>query len=114
SVIEAALLPALVGWGRAREILYLGENFSARDAASWGLLEQVVPEAELDSAVERCIASILSNGPAAMRLQKKLIRSWEDLPLSQAIEAGVESFREAWASEEPRRMMAEYLARRKK
>jgi enoyl-CoA hydratase len=43
SVIEAALLPTLVGWGRAREIMLLGEKFSAADALAWGLLERVAP-----------------------------------------------------------------------
>ena len=43
SVIEAALLPSLVGWGRAREIMLLGEKFSAADALAWGLLERVAP-----------------------------------------------------------------------
>src|SRR6185312_4687647 len=48
SVIEAALLPMLVGWGRARELMLLGEIHSAAAAATWGLIERVVPEAELD------------------------------------------------------------------
>ena len=40
SVIEAALLPTLVGWGRAREIMYLGETFDAGKALLWRLVEQ--------------------------------------------------------------------------
>lgn len=43
SVVEAALLPALVGWGRARQILLLGGAFSAATAAEWGLVEEVAP-----------------------------------------------------------------------
>ena len=43
SVIEAALFPLLTGWGRAREILLLGETFSASEALAWGLVEHVVP-----------------------------------------------------------------------
>jgi enoyl-CoA hydratase/carnithine racemase len=39
SVIEAALSPTLVGWGRTREILYLGETFTAPDALAWRLIE---------------------------------------------------------------------------
>lgn len=105
SVIEAALLPALVGWGRAREILLLGENFSAADAERWGLVQKVVPLADLDAAVEHCIASILQAGPRAIRLQKKLIRTWEDLPLRDAIRAGIDSFVEAWKTDEPRERM---------
>ena len=110
SVIEAALLPSLVGWGRAREILLLGENFSAVDAEKWGLVERVARPAELDAAVERCVAAILQTGPRAIRLQKKLIREWEDLPMREAIQAGIRSFSEAWNTDEPGRRMREFRA----
>lgn len=113
SVIEAALLPALVGWGRAREILLLGENFSAADAERWGLVQKIVPVAELDLAVEQCIAAILRTGPRAIRLQKKLIREWEDLPMREAIQAGIRSFSEAWKTEEPGRLLHEFRERRR-
>ncbi len=114
SVIEAALLPMLVGWGRAREILLLGENFPAADAEKWGLVQKVVPLADLDAAVERCTSSILEAGPRAIRLQKKLIRAWEDLPLRDAIHAGIDSFVEAWKTEEPRERMAQFQSNRRK
>jgi len=107
SVIEAALLPSLVGWGRAREILLLGENFSAINAERWGLVQRVVPRAELDDEVERCIASILETGPHALRLQKELIRQWEDLPMQDAIRAGIRSFVESWKTDEQRRRARE-------
>jgi len=113
SVIEAALLPTLVGWGRTREMLLLGETFTAREAADWGLLERVVPKPELDQAVESCIQSLLSAGPCAIRLQKKLIQSWEQLPLRAAIEAGIDAFCEAWQGEEPRLTMNEFQAARR-
>ena len=51
-------------------------------------------------------------GPQAVRLQKKLIRKWEDLTLSQAVRAGIESFTQAYETDEPTRMMAAF-ARRK-
>jgi len=113
SVIEAALLPSLVGWGRAREILYLGENFDATDALAWGLVERVVPKVSLDEAVEQCIESLLRTGPRAIRLQKKLIRSWEDLPLRAAIEAGIDSLAAAYEGDEPRLAMQNFLAARR-
>jgi enoyl-CoA hydratase len=114
SVIEAALLPALVGWGRARHMLLLGESFGAADAATWGLIERVVPAHELDDAVESYIQSILRAGARAVRLQKKLIRTWEDLPLQAAIEAGIDAFVAAWESDEPRRAMSEFQSLRRK
>jgi enoyl-CoA hydratase len=112
SVVEAALLPMLVGWGRAREILLLGENFPARDAAAWGLVERVVPAAELDAAVEKVVQSILAAGPRAVRLQKKLIRAWEDLPLRAAVSAGIDAFAASMETGEPRREMEKFLVAR--
>jgi enoyl-CoA hydratase len=67
SVIEAALLPTLVGWGRAREILLLGEKFSAADALAWGLVERVASDARLDAAVDTYLESLLSSRPRAVR-----------------------------------------------
>jgi enoyl-CoA hydratase/carnithine racemase len=114
SVVEAALLPALVGWGRARYMLLLGESFGATEAVAWGLVERVVPPHQLDDAVESIIQSILRAGTRAVRLQKKLIRSWEDLPLHAAIEAGIDAFVAAWESDEPHQAMSEFRARRKR
>ena len=114
SVIEAALLPSLVGWGRTRHMLLLGESFGAAEAATWGLVERVVPAHQLDDAVEGYIQSILRAGARAVRLQKKLIRSWEDLPLRAAIEAGIDAFVAAWESEEPRQAMSKFQATRRK
>ncbi len=111
SVIEAALLPRLLGWGRTRELLLLGENIDAETALRWGLVERVVPADSLDAAVEACLAALLKAGPRAVRLQKKLIRQWEDLPVSGAIEAGIDCFADAYATDEPSRLMRAFLDR---
>src|SRR5262249_3182517 len=113
SVVEAALLPTLVGWGRARQIVLFGENFSAQDALSWGLIEQMVSAAELDKAVDQWIDQALSCPPGAIRLQKQLIRQWEDMPLRQAIEAGIDSFTTAVRSGEPATAMRSFLERQR-
>jgi len=114
SVVEAALLPTLIGWGRARRLLLLGETINAAQAESWGLVERVVPLLEIDEAVAGFISRILECGPQAIRLQKTLIRQWENLPLSSAIEAGIHSFESAYSSGEPTRMMKDFLLRRKR
>jgi enoyl-CoA hydratase len=51
SVIEAALLPQLVGWGRTRRLLYTGETIDSVTAERWGLVERVVAKVDLDVAV---------------------------------------------------------------
>lgn len=112
SVVEAALLPGLIGWGRTRELLLFGENIDAQTALAWGLVEQVVAPGELDAAVAARLAALLAAGPQAVRLQKKLIRQWEDMTLSQAVRAGIESFTQAYATDEPARMMARFAQRR--
>jgi len=111
SVIEAALLPGLIGWGRTRELLLLGETIDAPTAHRWGLVERVAPAGGLDAAVEDCLAALLAAGPQAIRLQKALIRRWEDLPLGQAIAAGIDSFADAYATDEPARLMRAFLDR---
>ena len=113
SVVEAALLPGLIGWGRTRELLLFGENIDAATALRWGLVEQVVAAASLDDAVEARLAALLANGPEAVRLQKKLIRQWEDMTLSQAVRAGFESFAQAFATDEPARMMGAFAQRKR-
>jgi len=110
SVIEAALLPTLVGWGRAREIMLLGETFTAAEALAWGLVERVVPAAELDDAVEAWVGKLLTSKPGAVRSQKRLMRQWEDMPLSAAVQAGIGAFVEAYATAEPKAAMREFLA----
>jgi enoyl-CoA hydratase len=111
SVVEAALLPTLVGWGRAREILLLGEIFPAAKALEWGLVNRVVEARDLDDEVGKAITSILACGPKALRIQKALLARWETLPLRDAIATGIDAFASAWASDEPSRMMSEFLAR---
>jgi enoyl-CoA hydratase/carnithine racemase len=111
SVIEAALLPGLIGWGRTRELLLLGETIDAETALRWGLVERVAPPGGLDAAVEACLAALLAAGPRAVRLQKQLVRRWEDLPVGAAITAGIDAFADAYATDEPARLMRAFLER---
>jgi enoyl-CoA hydratase len=113
SVVEAALLPSLVGWGRARWMLMTGETFTAEDAARWGLVEAVYPAEELDLAVDALVTALLEPEPRAVRLQKTLMQRWEELPVTGAIAAGIDAFEEAFRSDEPGRAMAAFLATRK-
>lgn len=110
SVVEAALLPRLVGWGRARRLLLTGETIEAAEALAWGLVEAVAPAGELDAAIDRLVRPILAAGPRAIRLQKALIREWENLPAEAAIGRGIDCFVRSFESDEPRRMAGAALA----
>jgi enoyl-CoA hydratase len=114
SVVEAALLPQLIGWGRTRQLLLTGDAIDAATALAWGLVEEVAPVEQLDAAVERLLVSILASGPHAIRLQKALITAWEDLPLRDAIRRGIDSFAASWDTDEPRRMMRNFAQQRRR
>jgi enoyl-CoA hydratase len=109
SVIEAALLPSLIGWGRTRQLLLTGESIAADEAQRWGLVERVVPAAALDDAVNAMLEAIIACGGNALRLQKELISYWEDHTISESVARGIASFAEAWESDEPRRLMRGFL-----
>jgi len=110
SVVEAALLPKLIGQGRARRLLFTGETIGAQEAFSWGLVDAVVPPGKLDDAIERLARSILAAGPRAVRLQKSLILEWEELPTAAAIERGIGCFVSAFDTDEPARMAGALLS----
>lgn len=111
SVVEAALLPQLIGWGRTKVLLYTGDNIDAATALDWGLVEKVVPVAGLDAALEAWVASIVEAGPRAIRLQKELIREWEAMPVGDAVEAGIRCIYRAYQSDEPSRMVNQAVQR---
>ena len=113
SVIEAALLPRLIGWGRTNELLLTGENIRAEEAKAWGLIERLVKAEDLDAQVTSWLSSILEAAPQAIRLQKDLIRCWEELPLKESIEQGIESFRRAFETGEPAIYTRPFLERKK-
>jgi enoyl-CoA hydratase/carnithine racemase len=116
SVIEAALLPQLIGYGRTRRLLLTGVTIDAEEALAWGLVDAVAPPDRLDAVVERLAATILAGGPNAIRLQKRLIREWEDLSATAAIARCIDCFAEAFDTDEPSRLagarLAEMRARR--
>ena len=112
SVIEAALLPNLIGWGKTCELLFTGAIVTAEEARQMGFLQRLVEPDALDAAVETWLDGILESGPRALALQKRLMRRWENSMMDQAIAAGIDSFASAYETDEPNRMMAAFQERR--
>ena len=112
SVIEAALLPMVVGPGRAAELLLSGEPITAGVAFDWGLVNRVVSPDGLRGAVEELVGKILACGPAAIRLQKELMIAWRYADLRTAIGCGINAFAAAYATGEPREGAMAFLEKR--
>ena len=113
SVVEAALLPRLIGTGRARWLVMTGDSIGAGEAFAWGLLEKVVPADQLDQTVDAALDSILACDADALRSQKRLCRMWEEAPLDASIRASIDEFARAYESGAPARAIAAFQAARR-
>jgi enoyl-CoA hydratase/carnithine racemase len=114
SVIEAALLPGLIGWGRTREMLLTGRLYSAAEASSLGFVQTVATAGELDAAVDRWLAGIAKGTPKAVRAQKALIDRWERVSIDEGVYAGIDALSDAYRTGEPQAAIAAFFAAKKK
>ena len=85
SVVEAALLPRLMGSGRAAWLVLTGDTIDAWRALEWGLIEEVSDGTNL-------VGKLVANDPQALRMQKQLLQLWEEAPLATSIAASIERF----------------------
>lgn len=98
SLVEAALFPRLIGMGRTRRLVYLAEILTADVAKEWGLLEEAVcDEIELDRVVDEWVGILAGMGPQNLRLQKRLVTTWENSSLHDGIMAGIPAIGETFA-----------------
>lgn len=72
-------LPLVVGDRRAREILFLCEDISAAQALAWGLVNTVVPRAQLDASVEALVEKLANKLPEVTRYTKQQVNFWREL-----------------------------------
>jgi enoyl-CoA hydratase/carnithine racemase len=71
------LLPRLVGFARAAEILFTGRKLEARELLAMGLVSRVVPDAELLPRAKELAAEIAANAPLAVQAAKRMLRAAE-------------------------------------
>jgi enoyl-CoA hydratase/carnithine racemase len=102
SVVEAVLLPELVGWGKAKELMLRGNIIDAKECERIGLIEHLEDDDKLDLLLKDIIADILSGGPEAIASQKLLFRDWKGSQYDKAIRSGVAAFVKAYETEEPK------------
>jgi len=96
SVVEAALLPRLMGSGRAAWLVLTGEPIDARRACEWGLVEQVCPD--IDAGMKDLLEKLLAGDPKALAVQKRLLQLWEEAPLAASVAESIERFAACYPS----------------
>jgi enoyl-CoA hydratase/carnithine racemase len=78
-------LPIMVGDRRAREILLLCEEISARQAAEWGLVNYAVPAGELDAKVDELVGKLATKLPQTVRYTKQQLNWWRDISWNETV-----------------------------
>jgi methylglutaconyl-CoA hydratase len=102
-----------IGESAARELFLTGSRFSAKRAREIGLVHEVVPDAQLDEAIERRLADIHSSGPLAVAAAKALIREIGSKNPSDVIGFTTNSIAEQRVSPEGQEGMRAFLEKRK-
>ena len=86
-----AILPRIIGQGRAAELLYTGRSMSAQEGFAWGYYNELVPAAELLAKAQQ-MAQVLAHGPAfAHSMTKKCLHQEWNLSIEQALETEAEA-----------------------
>lgn len=114
SVIHAAMMPSQIGTTRAAWLLLTGENIPAVQAQEWGLINECVPQGQLDERIMQVAAGFAEIGPVVLRQQKRLLRSWERMAVDAAIDDSIAEFGEAFKTGEPQHHMGEFLRKKSK
>jgi enoyl-CoA hydratase/carnithine racemase len=68
------LLPRMLGWAKASELIFTGRTLSARECLTWGLANEVVPDGELMPRAYALAREIAANAPLAVQASKRMMR----------------------------------------
>lgn len=111
AVISVVVVPK-IGATRAMELFLTGDQFDARAAVAYGLLNAVAPDSRLDEVVGRYVSSLLKGAPAALAGCKRLVRDVSTLPMEAAFQEMAERSARFFVSEEAREGMTAFAEKR--
>ena len=105
-------LPRLVGRGMALQLILTGETIDAKEALRIGLVNAVVPGAELMSAARKMMSAMLANAPVALALAIETVNKGLDLSIEEGIALEAENFGRCARTEDMREGATAFLAKR--
>ena len=106
------LLPRMLGYGRAAELLMLGEAFDARKAQECGIVNAVVAADELEALALAKAEQLAAKPPQALRQTKILLRRGSALAVQETMELELSMIGERLVSDEVRGIMQAFFERR--
>ncbi|WP_235923529.1 1,4-dihydroxy-2-naphthoyl-CoA synthase [Psychroflexus aurantiacus] len=108
----SAYLAKMVGQKKAREIFFLGRNYSAQEAFDMGMVNAVIPHDELESTAYDWAQEILEKSPTSIKMLKFAFNATDDGMVGQQVFAG-EATRLAYMTEEAKEGRNAFLEKRK-
>ncbi|HYL09019.1 MAG TPA: enoyl-CoA hydratase-related protein, partial [Candidatus Udaeobacter sp.] len=105
-------LPITIGDRRAREMLLTCDAISAQQALDWGLVNRVVPYAQLDAAVHELVVKLVDKFPECTRYTKQQVNFWKDFAWQQTAGHGRDWLALHYASLEPWEGMTAFVEKR--
>jgi enoyl-CoA hydratase/carnithine racemase len=108
-----ALLPRIIGQGRAAELLYTGRAMSAEEGSAWGFFNRVVEPQALGEAAAALAAEIAAGPALAHAMTKKMLHQEWDMPIDAAIDAEAVAQAHLMQSEDFRRAYRAFVAKQK-
>ena len=106
-------LPRAAGSRRAKEVLYTGTPFTAREGLEWGIVNKVVPADELMPAALAVAERIAGNGPLAVRQAKRSVNLGMGTDLTTALGIEIEAYNRLVPTEDRREGVIAFNAKRK-
>lgn len=108
----SAYLAKMVGQKRAREIFFLGRNYSAKEAFDMGMINEAVPHDQLEPTAFLWAQEILQKSPTSIKMLKFAFNATDDGMVGQQVFAG-EATRLAYMTDEAKEGRAAFLEKRK-
>jgi enoyl-CoA hydratase len=102
-----------VGIGMAREMIYTGKKIKAEEAVRIGLVNKMVPQAELMNEVIKVANEIIANSPMAVGLVKEVVNKGATLPLKEGLAIERETFSRCFDTADMKEGVTAFLERRK-
>jgi enoyl-CoA hydratase len=105
-------LPRLVGTGQAMRLVLTGEIVDATEALRIGLVDQVVPAAELRERTMEIARTMAARSPVALEMAKRAVRAAAEMPLAAGLALETELFVTCFGSDDRREGVAAFLEKR--
>lgn len=106
-------LPRLVGKGRALDLILTGRMVSADEARAMGLVNMVVPGAELMDAVRKLAGTIMEKAPLAVRFAMEAVHGGMEMGLDQGLNLEAHQFGLCAGTEDMKEGLTAFLEKRK-